>query len=43
MTDLDDIIHQTVQDIWCKFDIDNNEILDKDESRRFVNSVLGKN
>ena len=42
MTDLDDIIHQTVIDIWSKFDRDNNEILDKVESRRFVDSILGK-
>ena len=43
MTDLDDILHQTVIDIWGKFDRDNNEILDKVESKRLVDSILGQN
>ena len=40
MTDLDDIIQQTVTDIWSNFDKDNNNMLDKKESRKFVDVIL---
>ena len=40
MTDLDDIIQQTVTDIWSNFDKDNDNVLDKKESRKFVDIIL---
>ena len=43
MTDLDEILQQCVQDIWYKFDRDNNGVLDKKETRNFVNLILGEN
>ena len=42
MTDLDQIIEQCVKDVWGKFDTDNSGVLDINESRNFVNLLLGK-
>ena len=41
MTDLDQILHQCVEDIWFKFDTDQSNALDYIECRRFVNFILG--
>ena len=40
-TDIEQIINDTVNDIWNEFDTDRSGSLDKAETRRFVNQCMG--
>ena len=39
-SNIDEIINQTIDDIWSNFDKDNSGYLDKNETKAFINSTL---